>query len=194
LATPIAPSPWLTTAFFTGAVSLAVFALNIIYKRVQGIVEGRKKKRQVVESLYAEVMYNVSDLETFLRESPNIDALRSAMSSDINLIPHITDARHVGVYNSNIAFLHMMDNEIIPEIITFYAYLDKLKMQIDGTQFHSYRTISIEGRVKAIEQIIYKTRNACEIGRRILQHIENSSPAQWNLPRHVLGDEQRKAF
>ena len=134
-------SPWLTTAFFTGSVSLAIFAANLVYRTVQSIVQERMERRKFVTSLHTEVLYNVDDLQKFIDTAVSSTDLRAAFEAGDQrrrpLIPHITDARHTAIYRSQIDRLHVFRNRTIRNIVEFYATLEKIKAQIDGLQLKS---------------------------------------------------------
>ena len=53
------------------------------------------KQDNLVRAIYAEIDFNTKDMEIFLTKSPSRPVLRKAMAERDDLIPHITDARHI---------------------------------------------------------------------------------------------------
>ena len=69
---------------------------------IQRFMEDRKnahakvlKRDNLVRAIYAEIDFNTTDMEIFLTKNPSLPVLRKAMAERDDLIPHITDARHI---------------------------------------------------------------------------------------------------
>ena len=82
--------------------SLITAILGFGIWNIQRFMEDRKnahakvlKQDNLVRAIYAEIDFNTTDMEIFLTKSPSLPVLRKATAERDDLIPHITDARHI---------------------------------------------------------------------------------------------------
>ncbi|QDC10198.1 hypothetical protein FHY55_13485 [Oceanicola sp. D3] len=139
--------------------------------------ERRNKARdKLVRAMYAEIDFNTNDMTRFLEKSLDKASLRQRFEEDPDLVPHITDARHTEIYRSRIGDIDVFDSDILHMIVTFYGLLEKIRAQIEGINLPSYTTVSVAGRLNAVE-VIRKTAMEAEVsGKELLRRMEQHSP------------------
>lgn len=127
-------------------------------------------RRNFIRALYAEVDFNTTDMELFLSE-PLTPTLERTIRENNSLIPHIVDARHTEFYRSNISALHHVSDRLIGRVVHFYGMIEKLASQIDALERPSFRSISPESRVKAVERIYQSVRDCHIAGMNLLADL-----------------------
>ena len=159
-----------------------------IWLAVQRHRDGNKRRDNLVRALYAEVDFNTRDMEKFLEKSPSEDVLREKMSANPGLVPHITDARHTEIYRNKISELHGVKDRTLSNMVHFYGMLEKIRMQIEGINYASYQTLSVEGRMNGVMVIVRTSHVARRLGQQLLLDMEADYPAL-NLERFDRGPE-----
>ncbi|MEL7163866.1 MAG: hypothetical protein AAGL96_00220 [Pseudomonadota bacterium] len=138
--------------------------------------DGKKRRDNLVRALYAEVDFNTRDMEIFLSKSPSKDTLKDTMTANPSLVPHITDARHTEIYRSKIAELHGVKDRTLSNMVHFYGMLEKIKMQIEGVNYPSYKTLSVDGRMNGVMVIVRTAHVARRLGQDLLSDMEQDYP------------------
>lgn len=133
-------------------------------------------QKNLVRSLYAEIDFNQRDMELFLRDSPSADVVRAAIKGNPKLIPHITDARHTEIYRNRIGSIHNISDKILRQTVEFYGLLEKIRVQIAALNAPSFKTLSAEGRVQAVDVIRRTSRYAAVTGEALLMRYEVEYP------------------
>lgn len=148
----------------------------------------REEARQkMVRAIYAEIDFNTFDMSRFLDQSMTTEALRKVLGERPELVPHITDARHTEIYRNRVADIDAFNGETLHMIVIFYGLLEKIRAQIEGINFPSYRTLSLEGRLNAVEVIRRTAKEAEKTGLSLLIAMETESP-DLRLARAQRGD------
>jgi len=165
-----------------GSVTISVWILSRLVEWGSGVWTRLQSRKAFLRALFAEIDLNTKDLEIFVEEAPDRETIELRVS-DLSVIPHITDARHTQIYNGQLHSLHSLDNELIREVVTFYASLDKILSQINGISQESYKSISVEGRVNVMIILISTCADCAERGIKILDamHIRHGN---LKLERH----------
>ncbi|OED48703.1 hypothetical protein AB838_09270 [Rhodobacteraceae bacterium (ex Bugula neritina AB1)] len=115
--------------------------------------QAEKDKQNLIRALYAEIDFNTRDMEIFLEKSIPQEDLRKILQDKPALIPHITDARHTQIYQARITEVHNIADGALHSLVEFYALLEKIRVQVDGVNLPSYKTLTTDGRVNAVEVI-----------------------------------------
>jgi hypothetical protein len=136
----------------------------------------RLAQDNLVRALYAEIDFNTYDMDIFLRKSPSQSILREKLAADCNLVPHITDARHTEIYRNKINEVHSISDGSLQLTVHFYGLLEKIRVQIDGINLPSYRTLSLEGRLNAVDVIRRTAKEAELCGDLLLRKLEHDHP------------------
>lgn len=150
--------------------------------------DSNKRRDNLVRALYAEVDFNTRDMEKFLSKSPSAAVLEEKMTANPGLVPHITDARHTEIYRNKIAELHGVKDRTLSNMVHFYGMLEKIKMQIEGINYPSYQTLSVEGRMNGVLVIVRTSHVARRLGQQLLKDMEQDYPSL-NLSRFDRGPE-----
>lgn len=127
----------------------------------------------LVRALYAEIDFNTYDMNVFLQKSPSQSVLREKLAADTQLVPHITDARHTEIYRNKINEVHSISDGSLQLTVHFYGLLEKIRVQIDGINLPSYRTLSLEGRLNAVDVIRRTAKEAELCGDLLLRKLES---------------------
>ena len=130
-------------------------------------------KNNLVRALYAEIDFNTSDMEIFLKESANGVELWQAIKENIHLIPFVTDARHRAFYDNLVGDLWVISDRLMAKIVLFYGLLEKISVQVEGLNNPSYLTLSDEGRFRAVDVIKQTSLDALLTGRDLLFELEH---------------------
>lgn len=164
-------------------VAMVAIAGSIFVWVVQQIVlsmlrAGEKKRgsENFVRSLSAEIDFNTRDMEIFLTKSVSSERLRQALREDPDLVPHITDARHTEVYRARISELHNISDHILQKTINFYGLLEKIRVQVEGVDSPSFKTISAEGRFNVVDLIRSTAEEARREGVDLLREFRKAFP------------------
>lgn len=131
--------------------------------------EVARDQDNLIRALFAEIDFNTRDMEIFRELSRSNRTIRERLLADPDLVPHITDARHTEIYRNRISDLHRVSDRILGRMVQFYGLLEKIRVQIEAVQFHSFRSISAEGRIGAIELIRSTALQAEYCGESLLQ-------------------------
>lgn len=159
-----------------GIVTILLWLASRLYELARTEMTRRAERRSFLRALFAEVDFNTRDMELFLAVSPDLARLRHALESQPDLVPHITDARHTQIYNANIGLLHHLENTLIAEMVTFYGALEKIRTQIEGVARPSFKTISVDGQMQTIEELMTTCNDCRRSGARILTSMQRSHP------------------
>ncbi|WP_295312017.1 hypothetical protein [Roseobacter sp.] len=178
----------LMRAILAFAAAVAVWVIREIYLGWKATRDARAKRNNLVRALYAEIDFNTRDMEWFLSKSPGEPQLRDKMTANPSLVPHITDARHTEIYRTRLAELHGVTDPILSRMVHFYGMLEKIKVQIDGVNYPSYQTLSVEGRLNGVMVIVRTSRMAHRYGSELLSQMEQDFPAL-SLSRFDRGDD-----
>lgn len=168
----------------------AAFGLWVLKELFQGVMRWRDAKQRrdnLVRALYAEIDFNTRDMEVFLTRSPSEEQLRTRMAANPALVPHITDARHTEIYRTRIGELHGVTDPVLSKMVHFYGMLEKIKVQIDGVNYPSYLTLSVDGRMNGVMVIVRTAQLAKKFGTELLADMERDFP-QLNLSRFDRGE------
>ncbi|WP_317055132.1 hypothetical protein [Roseovarius rhodophyticola] len=136
----------------------------------------------LARALYAEIDFNTCDMDIFLERSPPLSELRQKLEDDCKLVPHITDARHTEIYRAHLNGIHSISDQTLQQCVQFYGLLEKIWVQIEGVNYPSYRTLSLEGRCNAVDVIKRTARTASVCGAALLRDFEKEY-ASLNLTR-----------
>ena len=156
-------------------VAILLWILTRAWEIFAGFRTRRRIKSSVLRSLLSEVKYNTRDLEVFVQNPPDMDQLRLKLE-DKKFVPYITDARHTSIYHANISHLHHMEDSLIQDLISFYGGLADIRSQIDGVLMPSYKTISVEGQVTAIQRLIDSCTECSQCGQHIIANMQTTYP------------------
>ncbi len=148
-----------------------------------------REKNNLIRALYAEIDFNTADMEVFLDKSPPSSVIRAALEKNVNLVPHVTDARHTVFYSNLIEDLWVISDHLMAKIVLFYGLLEKNRIQVEGLNLPSYKTLSTAGRFNAVDVIRRTLLDAWFAGHDLLQALEREYP-ELALERHLrLQDE-----
>ncbi|MFW8637235.1 hypothetical protein [Cribrihabitans pelagius] len=136
----------------------------------------RRDKRNLIRALYAEIDFNTRDMERFLAKSVSSEKLRATLEAYPKLIPHITDARHTEIYRTRIAEVHNVADGALFALVDFYGTLERIRVQVEGVNLPSYGTLTLEGRINAVEVIRRTAGTAQARGVSLLQRFERDFP------------------
>ncbi|SFU05273.1 hypothetical protein [Sedimentitalea nanhaiensis] len=139
--------------------------------------EQRRRQAQdnLMRALFAEIDFNTRDMEIFLEKSPSRADLRKALFADRNLVPHITDARHTEIYRNRIRDVHEISDDVLQQAVEFYGLLEKIRVQIEAINYPSFRTLSDEGRLNAVEVIRHTAEDARICGIQLLDAFQRNA-------------------
>ena len=143
----------------------------------------RREKDNFIRALFAEVDFNTRDLEGFQMNSASLAHIEKALRADKALRPHITDARHTLVYASNIGKVHFLDDDLAARLVLFYGLLEKIKAQVDGVNLPSFATVSANGKIATIKELIENVKECEKAGNLLLSKLAESYP-KLSLIRH----------
>lgn len=139
-------------------------------------MDARAARRSMVRALYAEIDFNTRDMERFREQSPPPTVLSQILHAHPDRIPHVTDARHTEVYRANIAHLHFVSDNVLQHAVDFYGILEKVRVQVEGLNYASFKTLPPESRVLAVELIRSTTKSAEDSGKRLMAEFEKEYP------------------
>ncbi|OWV78066.1 hypothetical protein ATY75_29080 [Rhizobium sp. N122] len=183
---PPQPTSWLGPPLVAAALTVSATILLWLAKEWRSDLDERKKraeeKEKFVRALYAEVDFNTHDMEAFIELSASLGEVTRKIKEKDDFIPHITDQRHKDVYKSQIGLLHHAGDDYIADVVTFYGVMEKIGTEIQGVYLSSYKTISPEGRVSVIDDIVKFAFECAGIGQSILAEMERSYP-EYKLKR-----------
>lgn len=160
-------------AFLAPTVGFAIwFAKRIIEQRNAAEAQ-READMNFIRALYAEIDFNTRDMEIFNRDSADPEKVRDALMANPDRVPHVTDARHTQVYRDRIQDLHIIEDGVMHKTIYFYGLLEKILVQAQGFDKPSYKTLSDEGRVAAVELMRGTADVAERCGQSLLKDFED---------------------
>lgn len=172
LQTPGLAMPWpVLAAAITVGGALAVFTLTKLTELFVAFAAVRRRRSAFIRALFAEIDFNAAELTVFNNKAPSLKRLTAALEEDRDRIPHITDARHTLIYRRNVDDISFLDDSIVKKVVQFYGDLEKLKVQIDGLQLTSFRTISAQGKIDTILEIYETSRRAARAGAEIMEQM-----------------------
>ncbi len=162
----------ISRALLTIAAGATLWVLKEIFQGVLRLRRARLLQDNLVRALYAEIDFNTRDMEAFLEKSPSTIDLSKVIKADPDLVPHITDARHTEIYRNRIRELHTITDRTLRGAVEFYGLLEKIRVQIEGVNLPSYRTLSDEGRVQAVDVIRQTAQRSLDVGRDLLDMFD----------------------
>lgn len=147
-------------------------------------------QNNLVRALFAEIDFNQRDMERFLRDSPSAEVIRAAIAANPKLVPHITDARHTEIYRSRMGEIHNISDRILRQTVEFYGLLEKIRVQVEAVNYPSFKTLSTEGRVNAVDVIRRTAHHAAIRGDALLAGYDREYPNLQleRLARHLSDD------
>jgi hypothetical protein len=166
----------LARAVYALAGAIVVWIVKELWQGELRRRDSNKRRDNLVRALFAEVDFNTRDMEIFLSKSPSAEALQEKMSANPRLVPHITDARHTEIYRNKIAELHGVKDRTLSNMVHFYGMLEKIKMQIEGINYTSYQTLSVEGRMNGVLVIVRTSHVARTLGQQLLADMQQDYP------------------
>lgn len=144
----------------------------------------RKAERNLVRALFAEIDFNTTDMEIFIDKSLSLPNLEKILKEHTKLVPHITDARHTEIYRTRITDVHEIADGMLHQIVHFYGLLEKIRVQIEGVNYPSYKTLTLKGRVNAVDVIMRTAQEAHECGLGLMcvmqSNHENLDLVRWD--------------
>lgn len=153
-----------------------VWIIKELYQVRQRREAAATQHDNLVRALFAEIDFNTRDMQDFLKKSPSEDKLKAAMTGNPGLVPHITDARHTEIYRNRIGALHTVSNSTLSRMVHFYGMLEKVKVQIDGVNYPSYQTLSVDGRMNGVMVIVRTAGLAERFGLQLLRDMQADYP------------------
>ncbi|MEP4195764.1 MAG: hypothetical protein ABJL99_09035 [Aliishimia sp.] len=133
-------------------------------------------QNNLVRALYAEIDFNQRDMERFLRDSPSAEVIRAAIENNPKLVPHITDARHTEIYRNRVGDIHNISDRILRQTVEFYGLLEKIRVQIEALNYPSFKTLSADGRVNAVDVIRHTAHHTAIRGDTLLAGYDREYP------------------
>jgi hypothetical protein len=133
-------------------------------------------RRRLIRALFAEIDFNTRDMETFRRSSPSREVLQAALGANPDLVPHVTDARHTEIYRQHIASLHFIPGHLLHQVIDYYGLLEKIRVQVEGLNYDSYKTLSLAGRVRAVDLLRTTSADAETSGKALMAAFRRTFP------------------
>ena len=150
-------NPRTLAAFIAASVAIVLWVLTRLAEALFACQQERAARHGLVRALFAEIDYNARDLEIFIAESPSKEEIRDALDRKPDLVPHVTDARHMAFYRSRTLDLVRLDNGrltgesgLIPRIVHVYGLLGNIEARVEGISADSFRTISLDGKVRVM--------------------------------------------
>jgi hypothetical protein len=139
--------------------------------QVLGWLRERRRARNFLKALYAEVCFNIDDLGQFI-ESYDPAAVEAALREKPDLIPHLADERHTDIYRKQIERIETLRDGEIRRLVTFYGSLEQIRSRIDSMQNASFRSISANGRIFVVGNIYDLSRRTRELGLTLIAELE----------------------
>jgi len=136
-----------------------------------GWARERRRARNFLKALYAEICFNIDDLAGFIA-SYDADTVAKALRGKPDLVPHIADERHTDIYRKQIERVEALRDVEIRLLVTFYGNLEQIRSRIDSMQNASFRSISPEGRIFVVGNIYDLSRRTWELGQRLADELE----------------------
>lgn len=159
-------------AFLAPTVGFAIWFVKRIIEQRNAAEAQQEADMNFIRALYAEIDFNTRDMEIFNRDSADPAKVRDALMVNPDRVPHVTDARHTQVYRDRIHDLHIIEDGVMHKTIYFYGLLEKILVQAQGFDKPSYKTLSDEGRVAAVELMRGTAVVAERCGKSLLKDFE----------------------
>ena len=160
----------------TASAALVLWVIKEFVQWRQRALSARQIQINLVRALYAEIDFNVRDMARFRQRSPAPSVWQAKLAQNAGLVPHITDARHTEIYRARMPDIHLISDEVMQATVNFYGLLEKIKSQIDGVAAPSFGTISLKGKVNAVDIIRRTAVEAETAGKRLLWALEKENP------------------
>ena len=175
------------------AVAVFLWVLTRWYETWLAWQHRRQDHSSLIRSLYAEVDFNTRDLQFFLENSADLDAIEKRLRSVDNALPHVTDAHHTIIYSTRVGDLHHLSNDLTARLVTFYGLLDKIKAQIDGINLPSFVHVSVEGKITVLARISAQIAECEAMGQSILREFSEQYPGfeLVRYPRRLMDTKQQ---
>ena len=91
---------------------------------------------------------------------------------------------HTEVYRANIANLHFVSDNVLQHAVDFYGVLEKVRVQVDGLNYGSFKTLPPNSRVQAVELIRLNLDKKERKARRLTaKHRDRLSSALKGKPK-----------
>lgn len=173
-------------AVLAAAAAVLIWVIKQFYSEVQKWRLEKRKQRNLVRALFAEIDFNTRDMEDFLKNSVSVDRIRRTLTQFPDLVPHVTDARHTEIYRNRIGDLHDISDQLLKKTVYFYGLLEKIRVQVEGVSSPGYVTLTLDGRIAVIELIRKTSVDARDAGKDILFEFQRVHK-KLGLRRHVRG-------
>lgn len=159
----------------------AAYAVRQISEIVMARVEERRRRGRFFAALYAEIAYNTADLRRFHETAAPPEVLAAAIKRNATNAAHMTDARHVAIYQSGAASLTELPRSVIGDVVAFYSQLEKIKAQTDALRWESFQQISDAGRLQVLKQLWSTILDGSLLGERAMDALKAEGETAWAL-------------
>ncbi len=180
-------------AFLASTIGFAIWFIKRLIDEKRAEAKQRAAQEGLGRALFVEVDFNTTDLGTCETGSPSLESLRAAFADNDNLLPHITFSRSFSdLYRSHIGNLPTLPDDSLVKTFQFYALLDKLHAQVEGVTSPSFRTLSVDGKVAAMDLIRSTARQGRIVGLDLVGELQRQFP-HLKLTRFGLGEEDNSS-